>query len=208
MLSYVVFLNKTGFSFDNIHLFLLMRSTTNNHKWPMKCEGMDPWPICKHDGASEMSVLEEDQVLEIANDSALKVCPGQLQTCQHFGFKSRQNYILHETGLRCKKKVGDRCYTWCEWTPLKVLTQLITVYSDIFRGRSLLQVEGPRGREARLCHQEKQRSPERWARAVGGISGEGNTVENLQAHESKEAMRWLKLRCHWSYMLDGRNAFL
>lgn len=91
-----------------------------------------------------------------------------------------------------KKKVGDRCCIWCEWTQLKVLTQLITAYSDIFRGRSLLQVEGPRGREARLCHQEKQRSPERWARAVGGISEEGNTVEKLQAHESKEALRWLK----------------
>lgn len=107
-----------------------------------------------------------------------------------------------------QKKVGDCCCTWCEWTQLKVLTQLITAYSDIFRGRSLLPVEGPREREARLCHQEKQRSPERWARAVGGISEEGNTVEKLQAHESKEAMRWLKLRCHCSDMLDGRNAFL
>ena len=50
--------------------------------------------------------------------------------------------------------------------------------STFFSGRHLLQLEGPRGRETRLCCEEEQRESDCWDQAVGGLPAEGKTEDD------------------------------
>lgn len=152
-------------------------------------------------GASKMSVLEEDHLLEIANDSGLKSM-SETSNLPKFWIKIKGGYpetdppphwsvklCLAWNRSAVKKKVGGRCCTRCEWTQLKVLTQLTTTFlRDVIYYQWKVPEEERHDFAVKRNREALSAELELWEGYLKKVTPENCRKLNLQAHESKEAV--------------------